>query len=116
MAASFGSVEVDLAKLRDYCLSETHPRGRHKARVFRSRLGLSSADSLWLQKALTDAVHRAPDRLQDAGADNYGQRWRLDILLETEVGSALVRSAWIIPDGQDVLRLITCYVDQPAQS
>lgn len=25
---------VELAKLRDYCLSQSHPRGRHKARVF----------------------------------------------------------------------------------
>lgn len=28
---------VGLAKLRDYCLSPTHPRGRHKARVFAVR-------------------------------------------------------------------------------
>jgi len=26
---------VDVAKLRDYCLNPTHPRGRHKARVSR---------------------------------------------------------------------------------
>lgn len=25
---------VDIVKLTDYCLSTTHPRGRHKARVF----------------------------------------------------------------------------------
>ena len=32
---------VELVKLRDYSLSETHPRGRHKARVFRAALGLT---------------------------------------------------------------------------
>ena len=27
---------VDPRKLRDYCLNPNHPRGKHKARVFRS--------------------------------------------------------------------------------
>lgn len=27
---------VDLRKLRDYCLSQEHPRGQHKARLFKS--------------------------------------------------------------------------------
>jgi hypothetical protein len=26
---------IDLQKIEDYCLDPTHPRGRHKARVFR---------------------------------------------------------------------------------
>ena len=42
MAKHFDIIIVDLAKLRDYCLNEEHPRGRHKARVFRSRLGLTA--------------------------------------------------------------------------
>ena len=32
---------VDASKLRDYCLNAQHPRGRHKARVFASALGLA---------------------------------------------------------------------------
>ena len=36
---------VDIEKLRDYCLSAQHPEGRHKARVFLSVLGLTSADA-----------------------------------------------------------------------
>jgi len=31
---------VDIVKLRDYALSQHHPRGRHKARVFLSALDL----------------------------------------------------------------------------
>lgn len=54
MPDRFHGIEVDMAKLRDYCLSETHLRGRHKARVFRARLGLtvrdanSSAENCWM--------------------------------------------------------------------
>jgi len=33
---------VEIEKLRDYCLSETHPRGKHKARVFAATLGITS--------------------------------------------------------------------------
>jgi hypothetical protein len=36
---------VELGKLTDCCLDETHPRGRHKARVFSARLGLGRADA-----------------------------------------------------------------------
>ncbi len=36
---------LDLRKIEDYCLSPAHPRGRHKARVFREALGLSRTDA-----------------------------------------------------------------------
>jgi hypothetical protein len=36
---------IDPAKLTDYCLSATHPVGRHKAAVFRSALGLTAPDA-----------------------------------------------------------------------
>jgi hypothetical protein len=35
---------VDTEKLRDYCLSQTHPRGRHKARVFAEALGMTAVN------------------------------------------------------------------------
>jgi hypothetical protein len=31
---------VVVAKLRDYCLNSTHPEGKHKARVFKEKLGI----------------------------------------------------------------------------
>jgi hypothetical protein len=36
---------VDIRKLRDYCLNPAHPRGRNKARVFASVLGLTASDA-----------------------------------------------------------------------
>ena len=36
---------IDIAKLRDYCLNPQHPRGQHKARVFRSALGLDESNA-----------------------------------------------------------------------
>src|SRR5438105_645395 len=99
----FGAIVVDLAKLRDYCLSDTHPRGRHKARVFRSRLGLRAADADLLQQALLSAARERQDELRPTDADEFGQRYVLDFKVTTAGGTAIVRSAWIVLAGQDVL-------------
>lgn len=50
------SAVVDVRKLRDYCLSPQHPRGRHKARVFASALGLTAEDAKDLREALVSAA------------------------------------------------------------
>ena len=63
MAQRFGGIVVEPAKLRDYCLSDTHPRVRHKARVFRSRLGLTAEDSETLWQALSDAATNRQEEL-----------------------------------------------------
>lgn len=66
MPQHFDSVVVDISKLRDYCLSEFHPRGKHKARVFRVALGLTAADSDALRDALLNAVVGHPDELRSS--------------------------------------------------
>ena len=110
MARQFGGILVDLAKLRDYCLSDTHPRGRHKARVFRSRLGLTAADAESLRQALLIAANDEANKLLSGEADEFGQRYILDFVMTTVRGNATVRSTWIVLAGQDVLRLTSCYV------
>jgi hypothetical protein len=110
MDQRFGSIVVDIAKLRDYCLSDTHPRGRHKARLFRSSLGLTASDADLLQRTLADAARDRADALRPSDADEYGQRYVLNFEMTTDAGKATIRSAWIVQTGEDVLRFITCYV------
>jgi hypothetical protein len=59
---------VELRKIEDYCLSTEHPRGRHKARVFRDALGIGRNDAAWLQRALLAAVrdNEATELITDA--------------------------------------------------
>ncbi|HTT80015.1 MAG TPA: hypothetical protein VMF86_10085 [Stellaceae bacterium] len=104
------TVFVDIAKLRDYCLSEGHPRGRHKARVFRSRLGLTADDAGFLRDLLVRAARSRPRELIAAEQDAYGGRFILDISVTTSAGTAIVRSGWIIRTGERALRFVTCYV------
>jgi hypothetical protein len=110
LARRFGTIVVEVAKLRDYCLSDGHPRGRHKARVFRSRLGLTANDAESMRRALLDAIQNRPEDLQPTDVDEHGQRYVLDFPMSTVVGAATIRSAWIALAGQDVLRLTSCYV------
>jgi hypothetical protein len=36
---------LDIRKIEDYCLNPSHPRGCHKARIFREVLGLQRNDA-----------------------------------------------------------------------
>ena len=99
---------VDIVKLRDYCLSATHPRGRHKARVFATALGLTDADATVLQAALLQAV--LVTEAVPALADQYGQRYVVDFSMHGPAGQAMVRSSWMVRTGETVPRLVTCFV------
>ncbi|MGC8559700.1 MAG: DUF6883 domain-containing protein [Phycisphaerae bacterium] len=110
MALLFEGIVVDIAKLRNYCLCDNHPRGRHKARVFRSRLGITASDARQLQESLLDAARTRQGDLHPADSDEFGRRYVLDFSMTTAVGTAVIRSTWIALTGENVLRLISCYV------
>src|SRR5580765_154535 len=67
---------VDIVKLRDYCLNPDHPRGRNKARVFASALGLTADDAPELQLILLNAIRAADAEI--AEKDEWGQRYVVD--------------------------------------
>jgi hypothetical protein len=107
----FRQIIIDVAKLRDYCLSPSHPHGRHKARVLRSRLGLQPNDAERLREALLNAAREHPERLAHRKTDHHGRHYVLAFEMSSAVGTAIIRSIWIVPTGEeDVLRFVTCYV------
>lgn len=99
---------VDIAKLRDYCLSLTHPRGKHKARVFLSVFGLSDKDAVELQVALLAAAKNGEASIGDV--DVYGVRYTIDFDFERLGRRGKIRSSWIIRSVPDIPKLSTCYV------
>ena len=100
---------VDIEKLQDYCLSSQHPEGRHKARVFLSALGMTSADASKLREILLFAAAEN-NGVSMTIADQYGCRYSLDVVATWGSREALVRSAWIIKTGEEFPRLVSCYV------
>jgi hypothetical protein len=99
---------VEIGKLRDYCLNPDHPRGRHKARVFAATLGLGTTDAERLRDTLLRAAVEGD--VTPGEVDRYGRRYMVDFEMVTAVGQAILRSAWIVRDGEDVPRLTSCYV------
>ena len=99
---------VDIVKLTDYCLSTTHPRGRHKARVFAARLGLTADQADLLRDALLEAART--EEATPGDQDVFGQRYLVDFTMTGLAGQAQVRRTWIIRAREDFPRLTSCYV------
>jgi len=99
---------VDIAKLTEYCLSFDHFRGRHKARVFASSLGLTADRAEELRDALLLAAEI--EEATSSEQDEYGQRYVVDFTMKGPSSEARVRSSWIIRKDEDFPRLTSCYV------
>ena len=99
---------LDIRKIEDYCLNPAHPRGRHKAQVFRRALGIERADAAWLRGVLLDAV-RHNEAIELAG-DFLGTRWRVDVSVARHDKRVVVRTVWIIRAAEDMPRFVTCWV------
>ena len=99
---------IDLRKLTDYCLNPDHPRGKHKAQVFESALGLTAEDAEILRDALLQAV-QAADAIEGEH-DEYGQRDTIDFEMIGHTGQATIRSVWIIRTDENFPRLVSCFV------
>ena len=99
---------VELAKLRDYCLSQSHPRGRHKARVFLSVLAMTAADAEELRTALLNAAREG--NAVPGASDLYGIRYIIDFELKRSEKAASIRSSWIVLTGESAPRFVTCFV------
>ena len=97
---------VEITKLRDYSLNPEHESGGHKARVFRAALGLTLDDVEWLRVELL--------RIAREGDVVVGELSQFGYVMDTELTyherTAIVRTAWIIENGTDFPRLVSCYV------
>jgi hypothetical protein len=96
-------------KLEDYTLNFLHRDGRHKARVFQSSLGITSANSTVLRRALEEAIATSENGIY-RGRNGFGDVYELCFPLTIRERTATVLSAWIIRQNEDFPRLITCFM------
>jgi hypothetical protein len=99
---------LDIRKIEDYCLNPSHPRGRHKARVFREALDVQRSDAAWLRDVLLE-VARSGEAFEIA-KDTWGTYWRLDAAIRRQGKRAVVRTIWIVRAEENVPRFVTCWV------
>jgi len=90
------------------CLNPAHPRGRHKARVFASALGLTAAEAEFLRERLLAAAREVGATKGEV--DEYGERYVLDVEVARGNRRVRIRSAWIIRRGERIPRLTSCYL------
>jgi nitrogen fixation/metabolism regulation signal transduction histidine kinase len=95
-------------KLAGYSLNLEHSEGKHKARVFKSALNMDASDAEELRQALLEVLKNYDAIPSKSNA--YGQKYIIDFPLSREGKSATICSVWIIRNGEDFARLITCYV------
>jgi hypothetical protein len=94
-------------KITAYLLSETHPRGKHKARVFRA-FGFTLDDWQTLAQALSD--HAARNDVAKTELSSVGQRFVIEGIIETPIGRLLaIRSVWFLDSGESIPRFVTAY-------
>ncbi len=100
---------VPIEKLRDYCLSNSHMEGKHKAKVFASALGFTAEDAEDLRQLLLESARTQNAELGEWNA--YGQRYIVDFTILGLSGIVSIRSSWIIRTAEEIPRLVTCYVN-----
>ena len=98
--------EVDLRKLRDYCVDLDHEEGKHKARLF-AAAGITADQAENLRAALLEMILTNDAKL--GLRDEFGQRYTVDFWFEWRGKQAMIRSGWIIEHDSDTPRLTTCY-------
>lgn len=107
---NFENAEIAVEKLRDYCLNDEHPRGKHKALVFRSALNFEREDSEILKSIIYDALN-TNDAIETF-SDIYGIRYIVDFSCINKDKQAIIRTIWIIKTNENFPRLTTCYVKE----
>lgn len=101
---------ISIEKLRDYCLNDDHPRGKHKALVFKSALDLEKKDSELLKTIILDSLN-TNDAIETF-RDIYGIRYTVDITCIRNDKQAVIRTIWITKTNENFPRLTTCYVKE----
>ncbi|MDM7936780.1 MAG: adhesin [Cyanobium sp. CZS 48M] len=98
---------VDDAKVCDDLLSDTHPIGRFKARVFRS-LGYTVESWIRLRDDLLH--HGQTGTVQRIESSAYGMKVVISATLKGPNGASRpFRTIWLIPDHSNQPRLITAF-------
>jgi hypothetical protein len=97
-------VQIDRQKISDYLLSQMHPVGRFKARVFKA-LGFDHSNP----DAFVAEVRRiaAQGEVAEVEEFEFGRKYTVPGELKGPRGAARVVTVWMQAPGQDDVRLVT---------
>lgn len=107
---NFQKAVIPESKLSGYCLNLEHKDGKHKARVFRAALGLTAENADELRNALLQALINYEAEFQKTTAN--GDLYIIIFPITRNNKTENIKSVWIIRQGEDFTRLVTCYIDE----
>lgn len=98
---------IDPTKIRGYILSTEHPIGRFKAALFQ-RIGYTKEN--W-EKLINDIRnYHLPLDAEPVERNKYGRKYVIKGNFKSPSGKiVMLKSMWIILDGEDIPRFITIY-------
>jgi len=109
---AYRSAQNVAEKLTSYVLNDQHPRGKHKAIVFRSALGYNIGDAEILHTRIMEGLQKY--RAQSTGHNGYGEQYRVTMLIEGIGDKANTKqpvdTGWIIRDGESFPRMVNAIV------
>lgn len=95
-------------KLTEYCLSPNHPRGKHKAILFKRILDIDPNNyQVLYDKIKTAAIKNEAIFIEK---DEFGDRYQIDFEFQKDQNVIIIRSLWIIKKNEEIPRFCTCYV------
>ena len=111
----YEKASVSIDRLRGYVLNLGHPKGKHKARVFKSVLAIEHSHAEQLAKAILFSLPRSP--AIKTNVDEFGERWQTyHEIVGVNGQAAIVSVAWILrPQSPETPELVTCYIDSKGQ-
>lgn len=101
------NIVITKEKLVDYILSETHPTGKFKAKIFR-KIGFDESKVKAFEKELKKIV--IAKEITEKVESEYGIKYIIDGQIKGLKGKAIrVRTIWIIERGDIKPRFVTLY-------
>lgn len=102
-------IYVDPRKLTEYALNSNHPRGLHKAWLFKKLLGYTKANYESLKNQIENQALSC--EAITGKADQRGQRYTVDIAIQgTEGQNAVIRTGWLVAPNSNEAWLTTLFV------
>ncbi|MEO3768988.1 WXG100 family type VII secretion target [Micromonospora sp. B9E7] len=109
----FTQAEIDSRKITAYAMNPDHPVGKNKFRVINSATGLDPSDAEVIMQQIREGVVTGQPLL--GKADEFGQRWSVDLPLTGPDGTVIVRTAWILENGATAPRMVTISFPPPKE-
>jgi hypothetical protein len=98
---------IPMEKLVAYCLNPTHSRGKEKARVFASALGITQDNVHELVHLIREAA--IAGEVTKESTTVFGRYYRVDWLIPTG-RAVMLRTIWEIAVGEEIPRLVSAFI------